>query len=78
MKHIKDIYSELNISLDYLIGYGTYKAKIDLGVMKTLKENPLGKLILVTAINPTPAGEGKTTTSIALAQGLKVVGKKSI
>ena len=78
MKHIKDIYSELNISLDYLIGYGTYKAKIDLGVMKTLKENPLGKLVLVTAINPTPAGEGKTTTSIALAQGLKVVGKKSI
>lgn len=78
MKHIKDIYDQLHIPLDYLIGYGTHKAKIDLAVMHTLKDRPLGKLILVTAINPTPAGEGKTTTSIALAQGLKVVGKNPI
>ena len=78
MKAIKDIFSTLNISEKYFIPYGNYKAKIDLKVMDEVKNNPLGKLILVTAINPTPAGEGKTTTSIGLSQGLKYIGKKPI
>ncbi len=76
MKDIKYIFEQLNISEDYFLPYGKYKAKIDLKVYETLKDKQEGKLILVTAINPTPAGEGKTTTSIGLAQGLKLIGKK--
>ena len=78
MKDIKHIFDQLNISEDYFLPYGKYKAKIDLKVNETLKDKHEGKLILVTAINPTPAGEGKTTTSIGLAQGLKYIGKKPI
>ena len=78
MKPIKDIYDTLNISHQFFLPFGQYKAKIDLNVMKSLEEKPNGKLVLVTAINPTPAGEGKTTTSIGLAQGLKYIGKSSI
>ncbi len=78
MKPIKDIYDSLGIDDQYFLPFGQYKAKIDLKVMKSLEHKKDGKLILVTAINPTPAGEGKTTTSIGLAQGLKYIGKSSI
>lgn len=75
MKHIKEIYETLNIPETYFLPYGKYKAKVDLNAYESLKDKKDGKLILVTAINPTPAGEGKTTTSIGLAQGLKYIGK---
>jgi formate--tetrahydrofolate ligase len=78
MKPIKEIYELLNIDQQFFLPFGQYKAKIDLKVMNTLEHKKDGKLILVTAINPTPAGEGKTTTSIGLAQGLKYIGKSSI
>ena len=58
--------------------YGNYKAKIDYRMLKDLKDQPDGKLILVTAITPTPAGEGKTTTSVGLADGLRKIGKKAV
>ena len=58
--------------------YGKYKAKISLEAIKKLDQNEDGKLILVTAINPTPAGEGKTTTMIGLSQALNKLGKKSV
>ena len=68
---ITDIAKKLNINIDSLEQYGKYKAKIDIN-----KFNPQGKLILVTAINPTPYGEGKTTVSIGLADGLSKINKK--
>ncbi len=58
--------------------YGKYKAKISLSVLNKLKQKPNGKLVLVTAITPTPAGEGKTTTTIGLADGLNKIGKKAV
>lgn len=74
MKHIKEIAKTAHVDEKYLEQYGNYKAKIDLSLLKdSKKEN--GKLILVTAITPTPAGEGKTTTTIGLADGLKRIGK---
>lgn len=74
MKHIKEIAKTAHVDEKYLEQYGNYKAKIDLSLLKdSQKEN--GKLILVTAITPTPAGEGKTTTTIGLADGLKRIGK---
>ena len=74
MKPITEIAQKAGIEAKYLEQYGNYKAKIDLSLMKeTDKEN--GKLILVTAITPTPAGEGKTTTTIGLADGLNRIGK---
>ena len=73
-KHILDIAKTAGIDNKYLEQYGNYKAKIDLSILKeTKREN--GKLILVTAITPTPAGEGKTTTTVGLADGLKRIGK---
>lgn len=69
---------QLNLKDDECIAYGSDKQKIKLKAMKRLKNKPDGKLILVTAINPTPAGEGKTTISIGLAQGLKYIGEKPI
>ena len=77
MKHIKEIAEKAGIEEKYLEQYGNYKAKIDLGIMKdeTRKD---GKLVLVTAITPTPAGEGKTTTTIGLADGLNIIGKKTV
>ena len=75
MKNIKEIAAKLDISDDYLEQYGKYKAKLDLSLLKdTKREN--GKLILVTAITPTAAGEGKTTTTIGLADGLTRLGKR--
>ena len=74
MKPIIEIAKTAGIPEDYLEPYGKYKAKIDLSLLKdSKKEN--GKLILVTAITPTPAGEGKTTTTIGLADGMKRIGK---
>ena len=62
----------------YLEQYGNYKAKIDLSLLKDLSHRPDGKLILVTAITPTPAGEGKTTTSVGLTDGLRKIGKNAV
>ncbi len=75
MKPITEISSSLDIPEEYLEQYGKYKAKIDMGVLDS-KPSSNGKLILVTAMTPTPAGEGKTTTTIGLADGLKKIGKK--
>lgn len=78
MKKIADIAADLGLSDDDIELYGKYKAKISLAVSERLKDKPNGNLILVTAINPTPAGEGKTTTMIGLAQSLNRLGKKTI
>ncbi|MCM1054080.1 MAG: formate--tetrahydrofolate ligase [Bacteroides sp.] len=78
MKKIKDIAADLGIDEDELEPYGHYKAKITEECIQRLADKPDGKLILVTAINPTPAGEGKTTTSIGLAQGMYKLGKKAV
>ncbi len=75
---IIDIAKKLDIDEEYLELYGNYKAKIDLKLMKELKDRPNGKLVLVTAITPTPAGEGKTTTTVGLADGLRKIGRKSV
>ena len=77
MKHIKDVAELIDIHEDDLELYGKYKAKVSLDVLDQLKDKPDGKLVLVTAINPTPAGEGKTTTNIGLSMGLNKLGKKT-
>ncbi|MBQ7219578.1 MAG: formate--tetrahydrofolate ligase [Synergistaceae bacterium] len=74
---IVKVAEKLGISEDDLELYGRYKAKISPAVLKSLKDKPDGKLILVTAITPTPAGEGKTTTSVGLTDGLNAIGKKA-
>ena len=78
LKKINEIAEEVGIKEDYLEPYGKYKAKISLEFMKELENKENGKLILMTAINPTPLGEGKTTMAIGLADGLRKIGKKSI
>lgn len=78
LKTITEIAGQLDLDHNFLIPYGHYKAKIHIDALKQKKENPRGKLVLVSAITPTPAGEGKTTVSIGLAQGLKKIGKKSV
>ena len=78
MLPIKDVAGQIGLSEDDLELYGKYKAKISLETIKRLENNQDGKLILVTAINPTPAGEGKTTTMIGLAQAMNRIGKKTI
>lgn len=78
MLPIKDVAGKIGLSEDDLELYGKYKAKISLETIKRLENNQDGKLILVTAINPTPAGEGKTTTMIGLAQAMNKIGKKTI
>ena len=78
MRKIKDIAADLGITEDELEPYGYYKAKITEECIQRLSDKPDGKLILVTAINPTPAGEGKTTTSIGLAEGMYKLGKKAV
>ena len=75
--HITQIAAKLGIPEDDLELYGKYKAKISPAVFKSLKDKPDGKLILVTAITPTPAGEGKTTTSVGLTDGLNKIGKRA-
>ena len=78
MSPIGDIARKLDIDESYIEQYGRYKAKIDYRMLKDLSEKPDGKLILVTAITPTPAGEGKTTTSVGLADGLCRIGKRAV
>lgn len=78
MKPIMDIASQLGIPEDEVELYGKYKAKISLKTWDRLKDKPNGKLVLVTAISPTPAGEGKTTTTVGLGQALNRIGKKTI
>ena len=76
--HIREIGKKIGLSEDDLEFYGKYKAKVDYNLLKTHKTNKKSKLILTTAINPTPAGEGKTTTTIGLADGLQKIGKNTI
>ncbi len=75
MKHIQEIAKTAHVDEKYLEQYGRHKAKIDLSLLKDTADKPDGKLVLVTAITPTPAGEGKTTTTIGLADGLRRIGK---
>ena len=77
-KKITEVAASLGIDEKYIEQYGNYKAKIDYNYLKDHADAPNGKLILVTAITPTPAGEGKTTTSVGLADGLRKIGKKSV
>ncbi|MDX6325182.1 MAG: formate--tetrahydrofolate ligase [Nocardioidaceae bacterium] len=69
---------ELGIDDEHLVPYGHYKAKVDLGYLATLQERPLGKLILMTAMSPTPAGEGKTTTTVGLSDALHGLGHRTM
>ena len=78
MKKITEIAEIAGIDEKYLEQYGNYKAKVDYSLLKDKADQPDGRLILVTAITPTPAGEGKTTTSVGLSDGLRKIGRKSI
>jgi len=78
MKPIKDVAAKLDIGEEYLEYYGKYKAKLSDELWDRLKDKPDGKLVLVTAINPTPAGEGKTTTTIGLGQAFGLMNVKSV
>ena len=75
---VKQIAENLGIDSDAIFNYGHHKAKISLDFIESLKSKPEGKLILVTAMTPTPAGEGKTTTTVGLGDGLNAIGKKAI
>jgi formate--tetrahydrofolate ligase len=78
MRPIDEVASKIGISRDQLLHYGPYKAKLSLDTVKSLQSKKPGKLVLVTAINPTPAGEGKTTTTVGLGDGLNAIGKKTV
>ncbi|MBQ9931957.1 MAG: formate--tetrahydrofolate ligase, partial [Firmicutes bacterium] len=78
MMHIGEVAKIAGIDEEYLDYYGKYKAKIDYNVLEEKKNTPDGKLILVTAITPTPAGEGKTTTTVGLADGMRKIGKNAL
>ncbi|MCT2537769.1 formate--tetrahydrofolate ligase [Aquibacillus koreensis] len=78
MKKIAEIAASLGLSEQDWEPYGKYKAKLSLGVLDRLKDKPNGKVILVTSINPTPAGEGKSTVTVGLGQALNKIGKKAI
>lgn len=78
MVHIKDVAASIGIPEEDLEFYGKYKAKLSDDVYEKAKNNPDGKLVLVTAINPTPAGEGKTTTTVGLGQAMEKLNKKAI
>lgn len=78
MKPIYEVAEGLGISEEYIEPYGKYKAKLSDGLMDSLQDHPDGKLILVTAINPTPAGEGKTTISVGLGEAMQQIGKKAV
>lgn len=78
MEPIQDVAARVGITGDELDFYGKYKAKLTDELWERIKDNPEGKLILVTAINPTPAGEGKTTTTVGLGQAMDKIGKKAI
>ena len=76
-KPIQDIGAKLDIASEHLLPYGHDKAKVSQDFINSVQSRPNGKLILVTAINPTPAGEGKTTTTVGLGDGLNAIGKKA-
>ena len=76
-KPIQEIGAKLGIPSEHLLPYGHDKAKVGQDFIKGLADKPVGKLILVTAINPTPAGEGKTTTTVGLGDGLNRIGKRA-
>lgn len=78
LRLIKDVASDIDINEDELEFYGKYKAKLSDELSERVSKNKDGKLVLVTAINPTPAGEGKTTTSAGLGQAMAKIGKKAI
>ena len=78
LKKIREIANEIDITENELEMYGNYKAKISSDIDEKIENNPNGKLVLVTAMSPTPLGEGKTTISISIADGLRKIGKKSI
>ncbi|MBR6700412.1 MAG: formate--tetrahydrofolate ligase, partial [Firmicutes bacterium] len=78
MEQITEIAAKLNIKDDYVECYGKYKAKIDYNMLSEYEDKADGKLILVTAITPTPAGEGKTTTTVGLGDALSLIGKKTV
>ncbi len=78
MKPIAEVAAKVGIPADALVPYGTTKAKVSFQYIDSIKDRPSGKLILVTAISPTPAGEGKTTTTVGLGDGLNRIGKKAI
>ncbi len=78
MKRIVEVAAKLGIADEHLEPYGHYKAKMSLDFIASLKDRPNGKLILVTAMSPTPAGEGKTTTTVGLGDALNHIGKKAI
>ncbi len=75
MLHITEVAKTAGVDAKYLEQYGNYKAKVDYNILADKADKPNGKLILVTAINPTPAGEGKTTTTVGLADGMRRIGK---
>ena len=75
---IADVVKKVGIDYDNLELYGKYKAKLSFDKIQELQKKPVGKLILVTAINPTPAGEGKSTITIGLADALSKIGKKTM
>ena len=78
MQPVEEIAAKLDIPRAEILQYGPYKAKISFDFIKSLEDRPDGKLILVTAITPTPAGEGKTTTTVGLGDALNRIGKKAI
>ena len=78
MKKITEIAQTAGVGEGYLEQYGNHKAKVDYRLLKDMAGKPDGKLVLVTAINPTPAGEGKTTTTVGLTDGLRKIGKKAV
>jgi len=75
MQPITEVAKTAGVDEKYLEQYGKYKAKVDYQILKDMADKPNGKLVLVTAINPTPAGEGKTTTTVGLADGMRKLGK---
>src|SRR5690554_744886 len=78
MKPIAAVAEKIGVPADALLNYGPYKAKISAEFINSIKDRKDGKLILVTAISPTPAGEGKTTTTVGLGDGLNRIGKKAM
>ncbi|MGD9508293.1 MAG: formate--tetrahydrofolate ligase, partial [Geminicoccaceae bacterium] len=78
LKPIEAVAARVGIPDEALVHYGRHIAKLDLGWIAQQQERPNGRLILVTAINPTPAGEGKTTTTVGLGDGLNRIGKKAV
>ena len=78
MQPITEVAKTAGVDEKYLEQYGKYKAKVDYNILKDMADKPDGKLVLVTAINPTPAGEGKTTTTVGLADCLRKLGQNAM